>query len=544
MKWKILKKRKVQSAKCKIGEIIKILLGNRGLKTKKQQQEFLKPKDPYKLTTKEVGISPLQITKAVKRIKKAIKKKEKIIVYGDYDTDGVCATAISWEVLHGLGANVMPFIPTREEGYGMKVERLEEFAKDKVTLVITVDQGIIANQQVEHAKKLGIDVIITDHHTPGKEKPKAYSIVHTTKLSGAGVSWFLAKKFSKPGLDLATIGTVSDVMSLLGVNRAIVYRGLSDVRKTKRLGLKELYKMARIIPEKIGTYEIGFVIGPRLNASGRMDDPMASLRLICTRDSERAVTLAQILEQRNQERQLLTKRLTNQARELWLKEDGKSNLIFVSHETFQQGVVGLVAGKLMEEFYRPAIIVARGKEFSRASARSIEEFNIVEAIRACADILGPHGGHPRAAGFTVETSKIEILRNRLIKIAEEKLDKEKLAPVLKIDTEIDPQDLNFTLYQQIQRLSPFGEGNPQPVFASRQVKVVEAKTVGNGGRHLKLRIISRHSPVTFDAIAFGMASLYSQLSPEKPIDIAYNFQIDEWNGNRKLQLRLKDIKIG
>ncbi|TSC54226.1 MAG: single-stranded-DNA-specific exonuclease [Microgenomates group bacterium LiPW_31] len=538
MKWKILHK------KGKTEDIVKILLGNRGLKTKKQQQEFLNPKDPYKLTTKEVGISPLQITKAVKRIKKAIKKKEKIIVYGDYDTDGACATAIIWEVLHSLGANVMPFIPAREEGYGMKVERIEKLAKDEVTLLITVDQGIIANQQVEHAKKLGIDVIITDHHTPGKEKPKAYSIVHTTKLSGSGVSWFLAKKLGKPGLDLVTIGTVSDVMPLLGANRAIVYHGLSDVRKTKRLGLKELYKMARIIPENIGTYEIGFIIGPRLNAAGRMDDPMESLRLVCTKDRKRAQDLAQLLDQKNRQRQRLMDQTTLHARELWLKEDGKSVLIFVNHESYQEGIVGLVAGKLMEEFYRPAIIVARGKEFSRASARSIEEFNIVEAIRACADILGPHGGHPRAAGFTVETSKIEILRNRLIKIAEEKLDKEKLAPVLKIDTEIDPQDLNFTLYQQIQRLSPFGEGNPQPVFASRKVEVIEAKTVGNGGRHLKLRITSHHSPATFDAIAFGMASLYSQLSPEKPIDIAYNVWVDKWNGQRRLQLKIKDLKVG
>lgn len=535
MKWKILKKRKV-------GEIIKILLENRGLKTKKQQQEFLNPKDPYKLTTKEVGVSPVQITKAVKRIKKAIKKKEKVIVYGDYDTDGVCATAIIWEVLHGLGANVMPFIPTREEGYGMKVERIEEFAKDEVTLVITVDQGIIANQQVEHAKKLGIDVVITDHHPPGEKNPKALAIVHTTKLSGAGVSWFLAKKFSKPGLDLATIGTVSDVMPLLGANRAIVYYGVSQVRKTKRPGLKELYRAAGVIPENIGTYEVGFIIGPRLNAAGRMDDPMESLRLVCTKDRKRAQDLAQLLDKKNRQRQQLMNQTTLHARELWLKEDGKSALIFVNHESYQKGIVGLVAGRLMEEFYRPAIIIARGEKFSRASARSIEEFNIIEAIRACADILGPHGGHPRAAGFTVETAKIEILKKRLIQIAGEKLDKEKLVPVLKIDTEINFRDLSFNLYQQIQKLAPLGEGNPQPVFASRQVEVVDAQVVGGDGQHLKLRLTSHVSRLTFDAIAFGMASLYSQLSPEKPIDIAYNLQINEWNGQRRLVLRIKDIR--
>jgi single-stranded-DNA-specific exonuclease len=536
MKWKILHKGKVD-------KIIKVLLKNRGIKTKKQINEFLTPPNPYTLTAKSLNINQKEVTKAVQRIKKAIKSGEKVIVYGDYDTDGVCATAIMWEALHNLGANVMPFIPTRVEGYGMKVERVEEFAKNGVTLLVTVDQGIVAIKQAERAKKLGVDVIITDHHLPGEKKPKVLATIHTTKLSGSGVSWFLATKLGKPELDLVIIGTVADVMPLVGANRCLVSHGLSEVRKTKRLGLRQLYKAAGIIPEKIGTYEIGFLIGPRLNAAGRMDDPMESLRLICTKDNQRARILAQKLDQKNRQRQELMEQTTIHARELWLKEDGKSVLIFVNHESYQEGIVGLVAGKLTEEFYRPAIIIARGEKFSRASARSIEEFNIVEAIRACADILGPHGGHPRAAGFTVETTKIEILKNRLIKIAEEKLDKEKLAPTLRIDLEVNLKDLDFQLYSQIAKMAPFGEGNPQPVFASRKVKVVEAQTVGNGNQHLKLRLACSVSRLTFDAIGFGMANLYSQLSPEKPIGVAYNLQVDEWNGSKRLQLRIKDLKI-
>ncbi len=535
-KWVILEKRKTE-------EIIETLLANRGIKTKKEIKEFLNPPDPYKLTAKDLGINPKQLSKAVKRIKKAIKKKEKIIVYGDYDTDGVCATAILWETLHKLGANVMPFIPKRDEGYGLKVERIEEFGKDGVSLIITVDQGIVALRQVEHAKKLGVDVIVTDHHIPGKEKPKAFSIVHTTKLSGSGVSWFLAKNLEEPGLDLVTIGTVSDVMPLIGVNRSIVYHGLSEVGKTKRAGLRELYRTAGILPGTIGTYEIGFIIGPRLNAAGRMEDPVESLRLVCTPNLEKAKFLAQKIDEHNRQRQLLTEQTTLHARDLWLTQGGKAKLIFVSHQSYEEGIVGLVAGKLAEEFYRPAIIVAKGEKYSRASARSINGFNVVEAIRACADILGPHGGHPLAAGFSVETIKLEELRERLEKIAEREIDEEKLTPVVKIDLELDLKSINFDLWENLKKLEPFGFGNPEPVFLSRNLTVSDAKTVGNGNQHLKLRVASSVSPVTFDAIGFGMGSLFSQLSPEKPVDIVYNLLVDEWNNERRLQLKIKDLKM-
>lgn len=536
MRWRILGKKQ--------GEIIKTLLVNRGLKTKKQQEEFLNPKKPEELTSKNVGISLAEIKKAIARIKKGVKNKEKIIVYGDYDTDGVCATAIVWETLHQLGAQAMPFIPKREEGYGMKMERLEQMAKEEVKLIITVDQGIVAVKQAQKAEELGLDLIISDHHIPGEKRPKALSIIHTTKLAGSGVAWFLAKHLGgEVGLDLATIGTVTDVVPLIGPNRSLVKFGLNDVRKTKRPGLLKLYEAAGIDPQTIGTYEIGYIIGPRLNATGRMDDPIESLRLVCTKDSQRAQGLSQMLDQKNRQRQEMMKQTAIHARELWLKEDGRSALIFVGHESYQEGIVGLVAGKLMEEFYRPAIVVAKGEQWSKASARSIDEFNIVEAVRACADILGPHGGHPKAAGFSVKTAQIETLRQRLIELAESQLDKEKLKPTLKIDTEVNLGDLNFSFYEKIMRLAPFGEGNLQPVFASRDVKIVDVRLVGNGGQHLKLQVISPKSQVKFDAIGFSMANFFSQLSPEKPVDIAYNLAVDEWNGQRRLQLKLKDIKI-
>ena len=544
MKWKILNKVKNKN-------VIKILLANRGLKTEKEINEFLNPKKPEEITLKDVGIDSSQVAKAITRIKKAIKNKEKIIVYGDYDTDGVCSTAVLWEALNHLKADVLPFIPLREEGYGLKVERIEKLASQGVKLIITVDQGIVAYQQVKQAQKLGIDVIITDHHVLGEKKPKALAIIHTTKLAGCGVAWFLARQLQgDDGLDLVTIATISDMIPLVGPNRSLVKYGLKELRQTKRPGLLALFDFAGFKKENLGVFEISYMISPRLNAAGRLDDPTDSLRLICTKDEKRGIALAQKINQQNRERQNLTEKTMIHARELWLKQDGQSDLIFVAHESYQEGIVGLVAGKLTEEFYRPAIVVSKGKEFSRGSARSIKEFNILAAIRACAEMVGAHGGHQKAAAFTVETVKIEILKEKLTALTKKGLKNKDLSPTLTIDLELDLEDLTLAFYKELSCLEPFGEGNPQPVFATKNVKAVEVQTVGNGNKHLKLRLASGvpaspagGSRLTFDVIGFGMGSFYAQLSPDEPIDIAYNLTTDEWNGNKRLQLKLKDIKI-
>lgn len=531
-------------------EILKILLKNRGLNTKKAVEEFLNPPSPYTLTASRLGIDSREVAKAVKRLKKAIKNGEKIIVYGDYDTDGVCATAIIWETLHQLGAQVMPFIPTRGEGYGLKAERIGQFKKEGVSLIITVDHGIIAYDQLEQAKKIGLEVIVTDHHLPGKKKLKAYALIHTIKLSGAGVAWFLCCQLDKPGLELVTIGTVADIMPLLDVNRAIVKYGLQELRETKIPGLLALFEIAGLPKEKIGMYEIGFIIAPRLNAAGRMEDPMDALRLLCTKKWEKTKELADSLNQHNRQRQLLMEEMTLHARALWLSQDGKGKLIFVSHESYEEGIVGLVAGKLMEEFYRPAIVVARGETHSRASARSINGFNIVEAIRACGDLLGSHGGHAMAAGFTVETTRLEELKLRLLQLAEKQIDEEKLNPILKIDSELDCSSLTFDLWEKLLCFAPFGFGNPEPVFLTRNLEVVDAHSVGASSQHLKLRITCPvpassvgGSRVTFDAIGFSLGSKFSSLSPEKRIDLVYNLVVDEWNGKKRLQLKIKDLRL-
>jgi single-stranded-DNA-specific exonuclease len=551
MKWHLLDKTKEQKIKLKNEEIIKILLQNRGLKTAKEIDNFLNPKKPEELNLKEVGIDSLEMKKAVKRIKQAIEKKEKIIVYGDYDADGLSGTAILWEALHGLKAQVLPFIPRREDGYGLKVEKVKELAKEGINLIITVDQGIVAHQQVEEANKLGIDVIITDHHVLAEKKPKAIALVHTTKLAGCGVAWFLAQELffvfkgekNEKGLDLVTIGTIADMVPLLGPNRCLVKYGLKVLQKTKRLGLLALYDFAGLKKETIDTFEVSYIIGPRLNAVGRMDDPMEALRLICTPNEARAITLAQNINQKNEERKSLTEKMTIHARDLWLKGDQKESLIFIDHDSFHEGVTGLVAGKLMDEFYRPTIIIARGEKFSKGSARSISEFNIIEAVRSCAAVLGPHGGHPRAAGFTIETEKITLFKEKLTLLVEEQLKGQELSPTLRIDLELGLENLTLDFYKELVKLEPFGEGNPQPVFLTREVEVDDAKTVGKEKNHLSLKLRSLNGKIIFEGIGFNLGKFYPDLKPDKKIDLVYQLFLDEWQDQKRLKLKLKDLKI-
>jgi len=541
-KWVILNQDRNKRQDAGSENVLSILLGNRGIKTKKAKEEFLNPKSPYDLTTKEVGIDPKQLDKAVARIKKAIKNKEKIIVYGDYDSDGVCATAILWETLWNLKADVLPYIPTRDEGYGMKSEKLDNFLKDGVSLVITVDNGIVNYEEVNYAKKIGLDLIVTDHHSLGRQKVNAFAVIHTLELCGAGVSWFLANQFKKCDLDLVTIGTITDMMPLTGVNRQIVYHGLEHLQKTKRIGLQELFKTAGIDPLKIGTYEIGYIIGPRLNAAGRMENPIDALRLVCTFAAEQARELAKKLDSQNRQRQSLMEVMTNQAKEMWLKKKSEDKLIFVSDETWEYGIIGLVAGRMVEEFYKPTVVISRQEQSCRASARSVNGFNIIEAIRtSCADLLDSHGGHAMAAGFNVETGKLEEVKNRLVAFANKNLKSEDLIPSIKIDMELAFSDFTYPLYEEIQKMAPFGLGNSEPVFTCHQMIVDNSRTVGQTGKHLTLVLKSPDFDFKIRAIGFNLGEYFPKISVGKPIDIAFNLVADEWNGNQSLQLKIKDI---
>lgn len=537
-KWKILSEKKE--------DIIQILLSNRGLTTKKDIEQFLHPKHAGELTAKDVGIDPRALKKAVAGIHKAIQDKESIVVYADYDADGISAGAIMWETIHAMGGNVMPYIPHRvEEGYGLSVKGIDAVRQQyDPSLIITVDHGITAHKNVAYAKSLGIDVIVTDHHVKPDKLPDC-TIVHTTKLCGAGVSWFVSKELDNRRdeelLALAAIGTIADIVPLTGANRSIVKYGLKQLNQTSRVGLIALMRDAGLTLGELSPYDISHVLAPRLNAMGRLVHAMDALRLLCTHQKDKAMLLARKLGLTNKERQQLTIDTSLHAKNIVAQRsrEGLPKLLFVTHETYNQGVIGLVAGKLVEEYFRPAIVVSRGEEVSKASARSIPGFNIVEAIKNCSDLLVDVGGHPMAAGFTVETKHLAELQTRLETLAEKKLTDMLLTRVLRIDTELPFARITPAFWEKLREFEPFGFGSPEPIFVSRGVLVDDVRLVGADGKHLKLSI--EQSSSRLEAIAFGMGAFYPELKSDKPIDIAYTIDMNVWNGNKKLQLKIKNI---
>lgn len=545
-RWKFLRKKKKKNLSTE--KIIEILLKNRDITTKKKKEEFLNPKDPKDLSVKDVGIKKSSVKKAVKRVKKAVRQKEKIIIYGDYDADGVCATAIIWETLFGLDADVSPYIPERfSEGYGLNIDSIKALKEKnpELSLIITVDNGITAVDAVNEAKELGIDVIVTDHHQKGKKLPKAHSIIHTTQIGGAGISWIFSNELYKefdskktPSLELVAIGTIADQIPLLQANRSFVKYGLDKLNKTKRPGLLALFKEAGVKKGQIGTYTIGFIIAPRLNAMGRLEHAIDSLRLLCTTSQKRADNLAKKVGKTNSERQKIVENVVVHARKR-ARSNGTDGLIFVSHESYHEGVIGLAASRLVEEFYRPSIVLSKGRKVSKASARSIPGFNIIEAIRNMDDMLLSGGGHPMAAGFSINTKDLDKFSKKLSEITSDLLSDDILERVLKIDLEIDFSHINWNLMRSLKKFEPTGIGNPTPSFATTKVSVLSSRTVGKNGGHLKLRLVKDNE--VFDAIGFGMGELAQKIDDE-PIDISYNLEENVWRGKSSLQLKLKDIK--
>lgn len=558
-KWEILNKFAVSSKQVAVEKLLLMLLKNRGIITKKDREKFLNPQDPYSLTAKDVGINEKVLNKALKRIQKAIDNKESIVVYADYDADGVTAGTIMWETLHKLGAKVKPYIPHRvDEGYGFSVKGIDNvISQHNPTLIISVDHGVTAREKIKYAKEKGIDIVVTDHHVLPAKLPDC-TLVHTTQLAGAGVAWFVAKELlsqqssdvslqtKQELLALAAIGTIGDMVPLVGANRAIAKYGLAALNQTGRVGLIALYKNAGITQGNMSTYEVSFMIVPRLNAMGRIVHALDAMRLLCASNPRQVSELAEKLGSTNRNRQQILMDTTFHARdyvELQVKSNKLKKLLFVSHEEYNQGVIGLVAGKLVEQYYRPAIVVAKGEIISKASARSITGFNIIEAIRSCSEFLIDCGGHPMAAGFTVETKNLKALQEKLEAIAEGQLDDGKLTRVLKIDAEIGLENANRQIWEALRSLEPFGMGNPEPVFATKKVAIRDLRLIGNEGKHLKLHITSHVSHITLDAIGFGMGKYYGDLKIGQPIDIAYCLDLNEWNGNTTLQLKLKDIHV-
>lgn len=540
--------RNIKSSK----DIIRELLKNRGITSKKMQDEFFYPKNPKLFSLSEVGLKQSELKKIISRVQQAKEKKEKVIVYGDYDADGVCATAILWEVLFEYGLDVLPYIPDRfSEGYGINSETLKKLkiSDPDLGLIITVDNGIVAENALQTAHELGLDVIITDHHQKGNVVPKAFALFHTTEIGGAGVAWMLAREVSKKfklqkklpfgsGLELAAIGTVADQIPLLGPNRSIVKHGLETLNKTKRPGLKTLVEVAQRNNFTLSTYDINYVIAPRINAMGRLKHAMDSLRLVCTKTSTNALQLARSLDTTNKERQDVVEKVVIQVQKhsKYLKDD---KILVIAGKKYHEGVIGLAASKLVEEFHRPAIVISEGKTYSKASARSISGFSIIDAIRAQKNLIEGGGGHPMAAGFTIPSKNIDTFRKKINAYAEKKLTKEILQKKLKIDQEILFTDITKELYSILLKFDPNGNGNYKPSFCSRNVELLDLKIVGKDKKHLKLDLMQNGKHI--EAIAFGFGEYAHSLIKRSTCDVAYSIDLNEWNGQSNIQLVIKDM---
>ncbi|MGE5225198.1 MAG: single-stranded-DNA-specific exonuclease RecJ [Omnitrophica WOR_2 bacterium] len=506
------------------------------------------------------------IPEAVERILFSIQKKEPVAIYGDYDADGVTATALLVHALRALNADVCEYIPNRfDEGYGLNKEALNNLHDRGIRLVISVDCGIRSNEEADYARQLGLDLIITDHHQPKADIPQALAVINPKQiddlypekgLAGVGLAYKLTEALivslikqnstahlgisALDYLDLVALGTVADLAPLKGENRTLVRSGLTSIRQRRRQGIASLIGASGLKPERITSTDIGFALGPRLNAAGRLDSALAAFELLTSDDPGKTGLLAQKLEAQNRERQQITRDIQAMAEQIALIEKKEPFLLFAAHPDFNPGVVGLAASRLTDLYYRPAIVAYQGETFTRASCRSIAEFNITQALDQCTDLLERYGGHAAAAGFTVRNENLPELLERLQGLASEQLSSRDLRPILEADAEVTLSDLLYPdLLEYLDMLQPTGQENSQAVFVTRNLKVTRQRTVGKDDAHLKLTVTDGKR--YFDAIAFRQGHWAQKMPPF--IDLMYVFETNEYNGGTYLQLNVRDIKL-
>ena len=528
------------------------LLYNRGIRTSSEAKLFINPderlfNDPFLLPEME---------RAVERLRHALDRREHICVFGDFDADGITGTALLTTALRGLGANVTPYIPDRvDEGHGLNSEAVTHLSDIGVSLLITVDCGATSISEVEEASQLGIDTIITDHHSVLPTFPASHALINPKHpdshypfghLTGVGMAFklvealHLSMKTDSPEhlLEFVALGTVADVGRLTGENRLMVKRGLESMRCSQNLGIRALADSARLKLDTLDTEALSFGIIPRLNVSGRLGSADLSLELLTTGSENTAQSLAGEIEGKNRERQQLTRHAVSEAMQQVQLSDEVPPILIVKSSQWIPGVLGLIAGRLSENYYRPAVAISVGEHLSRASARSIPEFDIVEALNKSAHLFERHGGHPQAAGFTLSNSSLSCLEENLTRLATEALVDVQLAPSLHIDCEVQlsafaPQNFEF-----IQSLEPFGEGNPRPVFLTRGVRVVEARLVGATRQHLRMRL--RQGGTTVAAIGFNLGHKIDET--RGIIDVVYSAGLDTWGSYPRLQLTVQDLR--
>ena len=509
----------------------------------------------------EIDIADLGFVDEIETLSYLIEKtafdKKRIVIYSDYDADGITGAAVFWETLHLMGFDVMPYIPDRKtEGYGFSIKGLD-FVKRQYDpgLIISVDHGIAASDKVRYAKEaLGIPVVITDHHLkPNKLPETAEAIIHTDALSGSGVAYFTAKAvfkklgsrlkksqrqeierfFSDDYLALAAVGTVADLVPLVGISRSLVKRGLEVFPQVQRFGLQEIIKEAGLSGRKITPYEIGFIIAPRINAVGRIQKAIDALRLLCTRDRMRAKRLADKLSQINRLRQNLVERYVKSAIEQIEKQQKTlPNILLVYDPEWEEGVIGLIASRLVERFNRPAIVFTDSNGFLKASARSIPRFHITDFLRGFSDLLLEVGGHKQAAGLKLEKNLFAKLKEKMIKKAGEMISRKDLEKVVETDLKLPIKALTLELAELVERLEPFGIGNPRPSFYI-QGEVVSAQIFGREKQFSKLRL--RDDSSFLELISFRNNDLFFKLHRGDRIGAALNLDVNHWKGKRFLR---------
>ncbi len=539
------------------------LLYNRGLissleKAKQEVEIFLRPNtkrdlhDPFKL---------FGLKKAAKRILRASRRREGVGIFGDYDADGIPGAAFLYEALRRLGLDAVVYIPSRSEGYGFSTQAVDYFAKKKVGLIVVVDAGIRDFEACKLAKKSGIDVIICDHHEPAKKIPEAYAVIDPKRkrqsypfkeLSGAAVAFKLVQGISKLdkridndflrwSLDLMAISVIFDMVPLLSENRVLAKFGLKVLQQTKRVGLRELIRVAGLESKTLEAYHVGFVLAPRINAPGRIYDPQTSFRLLTTQDRKEALELAQILDGVNRERQRQTERFVQEAlKEIERKKLHRYKVILVHNDEWPSGLIGLIASKLKELFNRPVFVFQRGKKTARGSARSVEGFHLVEALAEAKDLIVRGGGHAKAAGVEVDNDLIESFYERLLKLAERKLKDEDLIPVLEIDALLSFKEIDFGLWELIREFEPFGMGNPRPLFLTQNAEIVDVRALGNGEKHLALFL--QEGGQIMRAIYFNGGNLKEKLKRGEKIDVVYSLSCDTYLGRPKVELKIQDLR--
>ncbi|HBZ80202.1 MULTISPECIES: single-stranded-DNA-specific exonuclease RecJ [Brevibacillus] len=540
---------------CQLTPLVSKLLVIRGVDTAQKARDFLQAgpelfHDPYLLDGME---------QSVHRIQQAIERQEPICIYGDYDADGVSSTSLMVHLLRQLGAVFDYYIPNRfTEGYGLHKDALAHLHKSGYKLIITVDTGISAVEQVAYATQLGLDVIVTDHHEPPAVIPEAFAVINPKKpgctypfdmLAGVGVAFKLGHALLKePPLhlaDLAALGTIADLVPLVDENRILARAGLKRLNQTRNIGLQALIRVCGLSDSELSAGHVGFALGPRLNASGRLETAESAVKLLTTEDMAEAEQCAQALDDLNRERQELVATMTEEAVQM-VKEQyppEENNVLVLAKEGWNVGVVGIVASRLVELFYRPTIVLGIDPEkgTAKGSARSIAGFDMYEGLTACKEWLPHYGGHTMAAGMTLPVENLDLLRSRLNELAGEWLTPEDFTPLTKVDVSMSMDEISLEAAEQLERLAPYGMGNPTPLVMLDEVETQGMRTIGRDDNHLKCTLV--RSGQTLDAIGFNWAHVTKKVTPKARFQVLGELSVNEWNGNRKPQLTIRDLSV-